>query len=291
MDETELRIVDTHCHLWQLEISGKTWVTAGLKQLHRSFEPDDLAEASRDAGVRACVVVEAGETEAENGALDRMAASSDLIEAIVPWADLESASLEDELDRWQQNPKFRGVRWRFEGYPDPDVLARPSIVRGLRKIAERGLVFDFLVRTAHLKDLLGVYSQLPGLRGVVEHMAKPDIVGSSDSQEWHTRMRELARNTNVNCKISLSPQVERFNEILASPGQGWPVEAIRPYAQFLLEEFGPDRLMWGSDWPIALITSDYVGTFQAMREAVGPLDASNEQRLFAGTARRFYALA
>ena len=288
MSLSKLGIVDTHCHMWQLKLARQTWLTPQFKHLFRSFGPADLAQASREVGVMTCVLIEAGETAEENKALERVAASSG---AILPYVNLESPKLEEELDYWQQNPKFRGIRHRFEIQPDPDIVARPSIVEGLRKFAQRGLIFEFSVRSYHLLDILRVYSRTPELKAVIEHMAKPDMTEKTDNAEWHEQMRALARNTNITCKLSLSPTLEQIDELLAKPGQGWPVALMKPYVQFLLEEFGPDRLMWGSDWPTSLMAGDYTGTYQAMREAIGPVDPNDKLRLFRTTAMRFYGIA
>lgn len=290
MNLAELGIVDTHCHMWQLDLARRTWLTPELKPLFRTFEPDDLAQASHQVGVSTCVLIEAGTTAEENRALARLASSSQLIGAVLPFADLESPRLEEELDDWQQDPKFRGVRMRFEDHPDPDILSRPRIREGLRILAQRGLVFEFLVRSPHLKDIPRIYERLPELKGVIEHMAKPDVVESSDSAAWYQHMKALARDTNVICKLSLSPQVEQIEKLLAHPGSGWPVESIKPYIRFLIEYFGFDRLMWGSDWPVLLLVSDYEGTYQAMQDAIGPLDVGDELCLFRNTAMRFYGV-
>ena len=290
MNLAELGIVDTHCHMWQLELARQTWLMPELKPLFRTFEPDDLAQASHNVGVGTCVLIEAGTTTEENRELARQATSSELIGAVLPFADLESPKLAEELDDWQSDPKFRGVRMRFEGHPDPDILSRPGIIEGLKILTRRGLVFEFLVRSSHLKDIPRIYERLPELKGVIEHMAKPDVVGGSDSAAWYQQMEVLAQDTNVTCKLSLSPQVERIEELLTHPGSGWSVELIKPYVHFLIEHFGFDRLMWGSDWPVLLLVSDYEGTYQAMRDAIGPLDVGDELRLFRKTAMRFYGV-
>jgi L-fuconolactonase len=222
--------------------------------------------------------------------MEQMAASSDLIGAIVPYVDLENPALEQELDHWQRNPKFRGVRSRFEGHPDLDVLSRSSTRNGLRIIAHRGLVFEFLVRSCHLTGILQIYEHIPELKGVIEHMAKPDMTAGTDRKAWRVYMKALAENTGVTCKLSLSPRVEEIGKLLSSLEQGWPVESIKPYAQFLIEYFGPHRLMWGSDWPVALLVSDYRRTYQAMREAIGTVNPNDELSLFRTTAMRFYGL-
>jgi L-fuconolactonase len=290
MSLSELGIVDTHCHLWDLEVARRTWITPELNQLFNSFRPADISRASAEVGVGRFVVIEGGTTPEENASIAQMAAESELIAGFAPWVDLESPGLGDELDEWQQDPKFCGVRMRFEGDPDDNVLAKPSIVDGLRTVAGKGIIFEFLVRTQHLAHVLEICASIPELKGVIEHLAKPDMVEGTERAEWEKHMRALARNTNLAAKLSLSPRAEREDDLLANPNQGWPVEAIRPYVQFLLEEFGTSRLMWGSDWPIALFTTDYAGIYGAMREAIGPISAEDELRLFRSNAIEFYGL-
>ncbi|MCL4488849.1 MAG: amidohydrolase family protein [Chloroflexi bacterium] len=289
MSLSERGIVDTHCHMWQIELARQTWLKPEFGPLFRTFQPEDLSKASQEVGVDKCVLVEAGKTEEETRSLERMAASG-LIGAFIPFVDLANPALENELDRWQKNIKFRGVRMGFEGHSDPDILLRPAITQGLRAVARRGLVFEFLVRVPHLKDMLRVYERIPDLNGVIEHMAKPDLVGRGDSEEWRQQMIALAHNTRVTCKVSLSPRVEEMGQLLARPGGGWPAERIKPYVQFLIEHFGCDRLMWGSDWPVALLASDYAGTYRTMRQAIGPLEPADELKLFHDSAARFYRL-
>ena len=285
---TELGIVDTHVHFWRLELLRRVWQPPPL--IFRTFEPEDLIEAAAHSGVNRCVLIEAGTTGEDNQALAEFAASSTFIGAVIPFVDLESPTLEQELDGWAQNPKFRGIRMRFEGHPDPDILTRPSIIEGFRQVAQRGLVFEFLVVSSHLKDILKVYEHVPDLKGIIEHMGKPDLRHGTDREEWSQQMQALAKNTNVACKLSIGPRVEDLEEIYANQGQGWPLEWIRPPIQLLAAQFGADRLMWGSDWPLVLLESDYAGGLQAMRDALGPLDSGDKLRLFRTTAMQFYSL-
>ena len=283
-------IVDAHCHMWRLEVAQRSWLTPEFGPLLQTFDPATFSEASRDLGVKQCVLVEAGKTSEDNRVLEQMA-DSNLVGAVIPFVNLESPNFEGDLDHWQLHPKFRGVRMGFENHADFKILARPTIIRGLTILAERGLIFEFLVRVHHLKDLLEIYRRIPELKGVIEHMAKPDVAAGSDHEEWQHQMRRLARETNVSCKLSLSPRVEQLEVLLKNLGSGWLVERLTSYVQFVVAEFGFDRLMWGSDWPIALLVSDYAGTYQALRRAVGVLSTADELRLFQDTAVRFYGLA
>jgi predicted TIM-barrel fold metal-dependent hydrolase len=151
-------------------------------------------------------LIESGKTREESTAMENMAASSNLIAGFAPYVDLASPSLEEELDSWSTNPKFRAVRARFEGNPDPDILAREEILQGIAKIAERGIILELLVRAAHLKYILKIYERFQHLKSVIEHMAKPDLQGQSDRGEWESGMKALATDTSVACKLSFSPR-------------------------------------------------------------------------------------
>jgi L-fuconolactonase len=194
------------------------------------------------------------------------------------------------LDALAEIPKFRGVRLRCEGQPDAEILTRPGVIEGIRRVAERGLTLDFLVVTGHLKDIPGVYEKVPGLKGIIDHVGKPDLRRGSDLAAWRDHMRAAAANTDAVCKLSIGPRAADMEEIYASQGEGWELGQLRPPLQFLLEQFGPERLAWGSDWPLVLLQSDYGGGLQAVRAALGPLDADTEMRLFRGTAMQFYSL-
>lgn len=283
-------IIDGHCHLWKRDSVERTWLTPKFGPLYRSFTPADFLQAATMHSVTRCVLIESGATAEDNQAMEQMAASADVVGVFLPYVDLASATLEKQLDIWQLNPKFRGVRAQFEGHPDPDILTRAPITDGLRKIVRRGLVFEFIVRVGHLQSLLSLYENIPELKGVINHMAKPDMIAGEEREHWRSFMRALASNTPIACKLSLSPRVETIDEILGAIGSGWPVEAIKPYVQFLMEQFGARRLMWGSDWPVCLLASSYGDTLNAIREAIGPLANAEEQCIFSTTAAKFYSL-
>ena len=284
----ELGIVDTHVHFWQLELLRRAWQPPPV--IFRTFGPPDLIDDAAAVGVKSCVLVEAGATAEDNRALAEFAASSDFVAGMISYANLESPTLEQELDALAEIPKFRGVRMRCEGDPDADILTRPGVIEGIRKVAERGLILEFLVVTGHLKDIPRVYEKAPDLKGIIDHIGKPDLRRGSDFAVWRDHMRAAAANTDAVCKLSIGPRAADMEEIYASQGEGWDLEQLRSPLQFLLEQFGPERLAWGSDWPLVLLQSDYGGGLQAVREALGPLDADTVMRLFRGTAMQFYSL-
>lgn len=283
-------VVDTHCHMWSLQLVRKTWLSPEFKKLFKSFGPRGLRRDSRKVGTSSIVLIESGESTHENVFLERIGYDTGFINAVLPYVNLESPNLESELTYWEKNPKFRGIRHRFEIRSDREIISRPGIVKGLLEVVRRGLVFEFSVRSYHLRDIISFYERAPDLKGVIEHMAKPNISDSMIDHEWYENMKTLARNTSIVCKLSLSPTLDQMNSWLSDPISVWPVEPIKPYVQFLLEEFGVDRLMWGSDWPLCLMTGGYAKTYQSMRDAIGSVDYTDELRLFRTTAIRFYGL-
>lgn len=283
-------IVDAHCHLWELELAKRGGLTQEFGSIFRTFSPLDLSLVMSQSGVSACVLIESGRTDEENKTMEEMAGTSSLIGAFTPYVDLASPTLETKLDRWRRNPKFRGVRARFEGHPDPDILTQPKILDGIARLVERELILELLVQPLHLKDILRIYEQVPQLKAAIEHMAKPDIESGSDRSEWKSCMKALASHTSAVCKLSLSPRIEQIGELLRAPRTGWPIESIKPFVGSLLQWFGSNRLMWGSDWPVALLVASYKETLEAMRAAAGILQPSDEANLFGATAMSFYGL-
>ena len=287
-DLAKLGIVDTHVHFWQVELLRRAWQPPPV--IFRTLGPPDLIDHAAAVGVKNCVLVEAGTTAEDNRALAGFAASSEFVAGMISYADLESPTLEQELDALSDFPKFRGVRMRCEGDPDTEILTRPGVIEGMRRVAQRGLVLDLLVVTDHLKAVPTVYERVPDLKAIIDHIGKPDLRHGSDFAQWRDLMRAVAEDTDAYCKMSIGPRAADMEEIYVSQGQGWQLEQLRPPLQFLLEQFGPERMAWGSDWPLVLLQSDYGGGLQAVRDALGPLDADDEMRLFRGTAMQFYSL-
>ena len=281
------RIVDTHTHFWTLATT--TWVDESYGPIHRDFLPADHQAESVSCGVTRCVIVEAGPSPAENELIMEIAASDDFVGGLILSAQLDDSELGHKLDQWQRLPKFRGTRMMFESIEDADIGTRPAVIQGLKELARRDLVHDFLPLVGHLRGVAEALDQVPDLRCIIEHVAKPDFDGTVEA-EWTSGMRRLIDDTACSFKLSLSPQVTRVAEYVAMPGQGWPVEAIQPYYDFLRSEAGSDRLMWGSDWPVAVLSGSYGNMLDTHRALLGDLDELTEMKLFRRNAEEFYQL-
>ena len=225
-DLAELGIVDTHVHFWQLELLRRAWQPPPI--IFRTFGPPDLIDDAAAVGVKNCVLVEAGTTAEDNRALAEFAESSEFVAGMISYANLESPTLEQELDALSDSPKFRGVRMRCEGDPDAEILTRPGVIEGMRKVAQRGLVLDLLVVTDHLKAVPEVYERVPDLKAIIDHIGKPDLRRGSDFAQWRHLMRAVAEDTDAYCKMSIGPRAADMEEIYVSQGQGWQLEQLRP---------------------------------------------------------------
>ncbi len=284
-------IIDTHVHFWNLALPSTVFPTPEWQPIYQSFGPTDFLQAARPCGVTSCVFVEAGTSAEFSRFMRETAASSDAIAAIVPFVDLSSPKLSQELAAWRENPKVKAVRARFEGHADRDILTQSKTLEGLKQVAAHGLAFEFLISSYHLLDILKVYAAIPELKGVIEHLGKPDMnPNAAHAADWFAAMKQLSADTPVHVKLSLSPRGEDLAELVAHPGRGWQVEWVKPFVQYELEQFHPTRLMWGSDFPLILMQSNYPYTLAAMQAALGTLTPSDERALFHTTAQAFYGI-
>ena len=281
------RIVDTHVHFWTQATTS--WLTSAMGPINRDFLPEHHRAESHSCDVSRCVVIEAGPTDAENQLIIDLADQDEFVGALILQADLDDPRLGKRLDEWQQLPKFRGVRMMFESHPAADIASQPAIVDGLQELARRDLIHDFLPLTRHLNDVVSALEQVPDLRCIIEHYAKPNFDGSLEA-DWVSAMTRLADGTSASVKLSLSPQATRIADYVTNPGQGWPLEAVRPYTDFLLSELGTDRLIWGSDWPVALLTDSYAGMLETHQTLLSDLDEVDQLKLFRSNAEEFYQL-
>jgi L-fuconolactonase len=299
-------VVDTHNHFWDIERSDLYWLTPDLQVLHRTFTPPDLRPHLEAVGVDRSVIVQAARSRWDNHWWLQLAEQYDYIAGVVGWVDLDSRDVGAVLDDYGRHPAFRGVRATAENEPNPDWLASPAVRRGIGEVARRGLTLDLLVRTEHLPHVPRLAEEQPDLLMVVDHLAKPPIA-SGELETWAQRMDALAPYPNIWCKVSglvteAGPPVagqaawqsgpeSNVSDLLTAAGPEPTADRIRPVVEFALRTIGVDRLMWGSDWPVCLLASDYETTYRTVLAALGPLSEPDRAALFGGNAMRFYRIA
>jgi L-fuconolactonase len=275
-------IIDAHQHFWELGRFNTAWLEAPRhKPIHRSFLPRDLKPLLDRAGVDRCVFVQTQHDLAENRwALD-LADDHDWIAGVVGWIDLASPDCEEQLLEMRRHPKFVGVRHITQDEPDDDFIVRPAVLRGLRVLQKHDVPFDLLFYVKHLHHAQMLARELPDLRMVIDHLAKPRIKDHR-LDDWEANFRAAAKLPNICCKLS--------GMVTEADWQSWKPADLKPYVDVALEAFGPDRLMYGSDWPVSVLAGPYQQVFEALHECLGPLSTEERDHVYRRTATDFYRL-
>lgn len=274
-------IVDAHQHFWNLETGSYPWLTPDLGVLYRTYAPEDLAPELAATGVDATVLVQAADSAAETDTMLAQADAHDFIAGVVGWVPLtKPAEAAEAIDRYRRHPKFVGVRHLIHDEPDPDWVVQESVLESLGLLAAAGLTFDVVsLLPRHLEHVVTIARRHPTLKIVIDHLSKPRI-RDREWEPWAGLLAAAAACPNVCAKVS--------GLVTEADHAGWTAGDLRPYVAHAVEVFGPDRLMFGSDWPVALLAADYRTVFEAARALVG--ETGGEQ-VFGGTAARFYGFS
>jgi L-fuconolactonase len=273
--------VDAHQHVWSLARGDYGWLTPALVPIHRDYSLADLAPLRERAGVVATVLVQAAPTVAETQFLLEVAGRSDgVVRGVVGWVDCAAADAIPTLTRLARNPLLKAVRPMLQDLPDPGWILRPEVGRTLSALPRLGLRFEALVKPPQLPALLQMFERHPDLPVVIDHGAKPDIAGGG-WEPWASLMRAVAANPRARCKLS---------GLVTEAGAGWTIDQLRRYVDHLVDCFGAQRLMWGSDWPVVNLAATYPAWFAATLALTRDWSAEDKAAVMGGTARRFYGL-
>jgi L-fuconolactonase len=278
--------VDAHHHLWDPRVRDYPWMAAPeLDRIRRPYGLDDLRRVTAAAGVEGTVAVQAVSEVAETEELLAVAAASQgLIAGVVGWVDLEAPGVAGALDRLRARPggdRLVGVRHQVQDEEDRDWLSRPGVRRGLAAVGAAGLAYDLLVLAPQLPSALAAAEALPHVRFVLDHAAKPPIADGG-SRPWSDALGRIAALPNLSCKLS--------GLVTEASWDDWDAERIRPYADRVLEAFGPDRVMFGSDWPVCELAASYGRVHELAGELLRDLSPGERRAVLGGTARRVYGL-
>ena len=273
-------LIDSHQHFWDLSVRDQPWLRSpGNEPLLRSFTEADLRPLAAAAGVAATIVVQTVIEPGETPDLLTLAAGSDLVAGVVGWVDLQADDVGDTLAALLDRPDgmyLRGIRHPVLVEPDPDWLRRTAVHRGLSAVGSAGLCYDIVVPPEVLSAAGDAVAACPGVTFVLDHLGNPDV-GERPDERWVTEIRRLGALPNVFCKLS---------GILAVPD----ASRIRRYYETVLAAFGPDRLMFGTDWPPCTLEASYAAVVAAARALVADLSAAEQAAILSGTAIRAYRL-
>ena len=274
--------VDAHQHFWRLDEVEYAWLKPDFGVIYDQFEPKHLAPLLKAAGIDKTVLVQSANSYEDTASMLVHADYNDWIGAVVGWVDLLKPEVTNaRLERYKQHPKFRGIRHLIHDEPDPDWVVQDVVIESLNILASHQMTFDVVaVFPNHIKHIPTLAARVPDLKMVVDHLAKPPIKDKGWSP-WTDQIRAAAESPNVYAKIS---------GLNTAAAPDWNSDTLRPYIDFAVQTFGADRLMFGSDWPVALLANDYAYVWRETQTALSGYSAEQQAAILGGTAVSFYRL-
>ena len=281
-----IRRVDAHHHVWDLvAVREQPWMVPDtMAPIRRSFGIDEYAAEAQSNGIERSVVVQTVADITETEELLDLAAGSTLVAGVVGWVDLDAPDVGEQLDRLLARPSgswLVGIRSLMQYEPDPAWLARPAVLAGLREVAQRDLCNDILVLPHQLDAVVAVTREVPESRFVLDHLAKPPIA-TSTRQPWARELSALAKNGNVSAKIS--------GLVTEADWSTWTPSDIRPYVDHALSVFGPDRLIFGTDWPVCTLAASYRRIVDLADQFIRELSPDEQAAVLGANATKVYSL-
>ncbi len=274
--------IDAHQHFWDPSRFTYAWMPPPPSPLLRPYLPEDLAPILKQNRFDGSIAVQAHTSIEETDWLLGLARDNAMVKGVVAWVDLEDPRLGATLDRLQRDPKFCGVRHPVHDEPDEQWLMRPAVLEGLRELARRNIPFDLLIRPAHLNLVAPLVEHVPELRLVIDHIAKP-LIKAQVLDPWSEQLAAVSRIPLVYCKLS--------GMITEADHSSWKSGHLAPYVDHVLRSFNPDRLMFGSDWPVCLTAGSWKQVLAAFTQALGPRPIGVRERMLGLTAIEFYGLS
>jgi len=278
-------ILDAHQHFWTRESIISLFESLGdpldgLQAIIRDFRPRDLRPILDKLGISETIVVQVNSTLENTQFFLDLAAKNDWIAGVVGWVDLADPDVGTTLDSID-NPKLVGIRHQWHDEPDPAWIMQPSVLRGLREVARHGLVYELLVKPREWEYIPKVVEAVPELSYVIDHVGKPNIA-EGQMDDWIEAMKVASSFPNMYCKISGMITEAKWHE--------WTVDDLRPYVEKVVDIFGTNRVMFGSDWPVCLLSGTYEQWFGAIQEILKDFSGRDKELIFGENARKFYKI-
>jgi L-fuconolactonase len=271
--------IDSHQHFWNPARGDYFWMESeGAKPLRRTIMPKDMAPLLKAQGVDKTVLVQAAPTVNETEFMLGIADATDFVAKVVGWVDFENCDDLRQLARLKKHPKFSGVRPMIQDLPDPEWMHRKEVQWAFDAIIDLDLTFDALGYPIHLDPFRRLFDRYPKMRTVIDHCMKP-VIREDQFEPWATKIAAIARETPVFCKLS---------GIATEASPGWTLETLRPYARHVIDSFGANRVMWGSDWPVLDLNGSYAGWHNTAQAIVG--EGADSAKIFGKTAVAFYRI-
>ena len=273
--------IDAHQHFWHYDPVRDSWITEEMTVIRRDFLPDDLQPILQQNNFDGCVVVQADQSEKENKYLLAYAEQYDFVKGVVGWADFFSNQIESQLENLRQYKKLKGFRTVLQGATPSDLMLLPTFRNGISKLSQFNFTYDILIYADQLKYIPAFVLAFPNQLFVIDHLAKPNIY-KRDINSWAAEMQAVAQFENVYLKIS--------GLVTEADWHNWRTEDFGPYLDVAVNAFGPNRIMFGSDWPVCLVAGKYKAMLGIVQEYFAAFSSEEQALFFGGNATRFYNL-
>lgn len=273
--------VDSHQHFWHYDLARHAWITDEMSAIRRDFLPDQYESECAANGVDASVVVQVDQTESETSFVLGLAERFPRIAGVVGWVDLRSPHVEERLRHFSQFKKLRGFRHIAQAEPDDRFLVQPAFLDGIAQLRAFNFTYDILVYPKQLPAAIELASRFPRQPFVLDHVAKP-LIKARTLEPWASHIKTLAQNPNVFCKLS--------GLVTEADWQNLKPDDFRPYLDVVFAAFGPDRLMFGSDWPVCLVAASYAQVKRLIESYVNANAPEHTEKIFGANAIQFYGL-
>ncbi|MBG6142413.1 L-fuconolactonase [Labrenzia sp. EL_142] len=272
--------IDAHQHFWDIARGDYHWLTPELGPIYRNFLPSDLAPNLEAHGISGTILVQAAPTLAETRFMLSLADNSPAVKGVVGWVDFESTDAPQIISDLAAHPALVGLRPMIQDLEDDDWMLRDNLTPAFEALIANDLTFDALTFPRHLENLSALLIRFPDMRVVIDHGSKP-LIRDSLIDDWAASMKQLAADTNAFCKLS---------GLVTEAKPDWSVDDLRPYVDHLLSTFGPQRILWGSDWPVCLLASSYERWVEATEILLNGLTPDEKDAVLGLNALRAYGL-
>ncbi len=273
--------IDSHQHFWRYNAATHGWITDEMSAIRRDFLPEDLLPELRLNQMDGCIAVQVDQSENETNFLLELASRYQGIKGVVGWVNLCASNLAQRLEYFSRFEKLCGFRHIAQSEPDDHFLVRKDVLEGIGRLQEFNFCYDILIYPHQLDSATELVEKLPDQRFVLDHLAKPSI-HTREIEPWARQLRTLAGNRNVCCKVS--------GMVTEADWKNWRSADFEPFLDVVFEAFGPDRVMFGSDWPVCLVAGTYSRVKQLVANYVQDLPLQQQERIFGLNAISFYGL-
>jgi L-fuconolactonase len=273
--------IDAHQHFWKFDPVRDSWITDEMSVIQKDFFPVDLKPVLQQNGFDGCVAVQASQSEEETDFLVSLAKQNDLIKGVVGWVDLQANDIEERLAKYKSIPVVKGFRHVLQGEPQRDFMLKPEFKRGIEALQKHGFTYDILIFPDQVKFSEELVASFPEQKFVIDHIAKP-YIKRRETDEWKKDMEKIAKHENAYCKIS--------GMVTEADWKGWKKEDFKPYLDVVVNAFGANRILFGSDWPVCLVAASYEKMVEIVKDFFSAFSKNEQEQFFGLNAIRFYNL-